>query len=36
MVYGLLTDAHVELGNYAEAEKACQWMLDLRPETCRP
>jgi tetratricopeptide (TPR) repeat protein len=31
MVYGLLTDAHVELGNYAEAEKACQWMLDLRP-----
>ncbi len=31
MVYGLLTDAHVELGEYAEAEKACQWMLDLRP-----
>jgi tetratricopeptide (TPR) repeat protein len=31
MVYGLLADAHVELGNYAEAEKACQWMLDLRP-----
>jgi tetratricopeptide (TPR) repeat protein len=31
MVYGLLTDAHVELGNYAEAEKACQLMLDLRP-----
>ena len=31
MVYGLLTDANVELGDYAQAEKACQWMLDLRP-----
>jgi tetratricopeptide (TPR) repeat protein len=31
MIYGLLTDAHAELGEYAEAEKACQWMLDLRP-----
>ena len=31
MVYGLLTDASVEMGDYAEAEKACQWMLDLRP-----
>lgn len=31
MVYGLLTDANVELGSYAEAEKACQWMLDIRP-----
>jgi tetratricopeptide (TPR) repeat protein len=31
MVYGLLTDAHVELGEYAQAEKACQWMLNLRP-----
>jgi tetratricopeptide (TPR) repeat protein len=31
MVYGLLTDAHVELGNYEQAEEACQWMLDLRP-----
>ena len=30
-VYGFLTDAHVELGNYKEAEEACQWMLDLRP-----
>ena len=30
-VYGLLTDAQAELGNYAEAEAACQWMLDLRP-----
>ena len=31
IVYGLLVDAHVELGNYAAAEEACQWMLDLRP-----
>jgi len=31
LVYGFLTDANAELGNYAEAEKACQWMLDLRP-----
>jgi tetratricopeptide (TPR) repeat protein len=31
LVYGLLTDAHVELGQYKEAEAACQWMLDLRP-----
>jgi tetratricopeptide (TPR) repeat protein len=28
-VYGLLTDAHVELGNYAEAEDAAQWMLNM-------
>lgn len=28
-VYGLLTDAHAELGNYREAEEAAQWMLDL-------
>jgi tetratricopeptide (TPR) repeat protein len=31
MVYGFLTDANVELGNYEEAEKAAQMMLDLRP-----
>jgi tetratricopeptide (TPR) repeat protein len=31
MVYGLLNDAQAELGNYAEAEAACNWMLDLRP-----
>jgi tetratricopeptide (TPR) repeat protein len=31
MVYGLLTDASVELGKYDEAERAAQWMLDLRP-----
>src|SRR6516162_4960273 len=30
MVYGFLTDANVELGNYSDAEKACQRMLDLR------
>ncbi len=31
MVYGFLADANAELGNYAEAEKAAQLMLDLRP-----
>lgn len=31
LVYGLLTDAHVELGQYDDAERAAQWMLDLRP-----
>jgi tetratricopeptide (TPR) repeat protein len=31
LVYGFLTDANAELGNYNEAEKAAQWMLDLRP-----
>jgi len=31
LVYGFLTDANVELGNYNDAEKAAQWMLDLRP-----
>jgi tetratricopeptide (TPR) repeat protein len=31
LTYGFLTDAHVELGNYKEAENAAQWMLDLRP-----
>jgi len=30
-VYGFLTDANAELGNYAAAEEAAQWMLDLRP-----
>jgi tetratricopeptide (TPR) repeat protein len=30
-VYGFLVDANVELGNYSDAEKAAQWMLDLRP-----
>jgi tetratricopeptide (TPR) repeat protein len=31
MVYGLLTDANVELGNYGDAENSAQWMLNLRP-----
>jgi len=31
LVYGFLTDANVELGNYEDAEEAAQWMLDLRP-----
>jgi tetratricopeptide (TPR) repeat protein len=31
MVYGLLTDANVELGNYKDAEDSAQWMLNLRP-----
>jgi len=31
MVYGFLTDANAELGNYKDAETAAQWMLDLRP-----
>lgn len=31
MVYGMLTDANVELGNYSDAENSAQWMLNLRP-----
>jgi predicted Zn-dependent protease len=31
MVYGMLTDANVELGNYGDAENSAQWMLNLRP-----
>ncbi|HEY7097693.1 MAG TPA: hypothetical protein VH437_13285 [Terriglobales bacterium] len=31
LVYGFMTDANAELGNYHAAEKAAQWMLDLRP-----
>lgn len=30
LVYGFLVDAYVELGQYAEAEDAAQWMLNLR------
>jgi len=30
MIYGFLTDANIELGNYADAEKSAQWMLNLR------
>lgn len=32
-VYGALTDANVELGNYEEAVKAAQQMVNLRPDT---
>lgn len=31
MVYGFLTDANIELGDYNEAEESAQLMLDLRP-----
>ncbi len=31
LTYAFLADAHVELGNYADAEEAAQWLLDLRP-----
>jgi tetratricopeptide (TPR) repeat protein len=31
VIYGYLTDASAELGNYSQAEKSAQWMLDLRP-----
>jgi len=30
-VYGYIAEAAFELGDYAEAEEAAQWMLDLRP-----
>lgn len=32
-VYGALTDAYVELGQYEDAIKAAQTMVDLRPDT---
>jgi tetratricopeptide (TPR) repeat protein len=31
LTYGFLVDGYTELGRYAEAEKAAQWMLDIRP-----
>ncbi|HEY6184720.1 MAG TPA: tetratricopeptide repeat protein [Terriglobales bacterium] len=31
LVYGFMVDANVELGNYDDAEKSAQWMLNLRP-----
>ena len=31
LVYGFIVDAAVETGQYEEAERAAQWMLDLRP-----
>lgn len=33
MSYAFLVDANAELGNYAAAEEAAQWLLDLRPGT---
>jgi tetratricopeptide (TPR) repeat protein len=30
-VYGYLADANAELGNYEDAVRAAQWMLNLRP-----
>jgi tetratricopeptide (TPR) repeat protein len=33
MVWGFLTDANVELGNYPAAEEATNWMLKIRPGT---
>jgi tetratricopeptide (TPR) repeat protein len=32
VAHGLLSDAHVELGEYEEAVKACDKMLSLRPD----
>jgi tetratricopeptide (TPR) repeat protein len=31
MVYGYLADANTELGNYPEAVKSIQWMLNMKP-----
>ncbi|HEY7500803.1 MAG TPA: hypothetical protein VH740_19930 [Vicinamibacterales bacterium] len=31
MSYGMIVDAAVETGRYAEAEEAAQWMLNMRP-----
>jgi tetratricopeptide (TPR) repeat protein len=31
LTYGFLVDGYTELGKYADAEKAAQWMLDIRP-----
>ena len=30
LVYGLMADAYMSLGDYAEAEKQAQWMINLR------
>jgi tetratricopeptide (TPR) repeat protein len=30
-IYGVIVDAHVELGHYAQAERALQRMVDLKP-----
>jgi tetratricopeptide (TPR) repeat protein len=31
LTYAFLVDAYAELGEYAKAEEAAQWLLDLRP-----
>jgi tetratricopeptide (TPR) repeat protein len=31
LLYAFIADAEIELGEYADAETAVQWMLDLRP-----
>ena len=31
VIWARLADAYIALGDYDEAEKACQWILDLRP-----
>lgn len=31
LLYGFIADAAIELGEYPEAERAVQWMLDIRP-----
>src|SRR5947207_6529970 len=31
LVWGYLADADIALGNYGDAEKSAQWMIDLRP-----
>ncbi len=31
-VYGIITDAHIELGNYEQAVESLQRMVDLRPD----
>jgi tetratricopeptide (TPR) repeat protein len=31
LIWGYMAEAEAALGNYAQAEKAAQWMMDLRP-----
>jgi tetratricopeptide (TPR) repeat protein len=33
-VYGVITDAHVELGEYEQAIESLQHMMDIRPDLC--
>jgi tetratricopeptide (TPR) repeat protein len=32
MTYGYLAEANISLGNYEEAEKNAQWMMNMRPD----